>query len=276
MRFTVQTFRDLDSALFCTQEYSALKFGSRAVAKKFGYQMADKFFRENHEMLTTQRCVVIPSAFNVVEIAATILAQHFMNRLNDLLSREGHGIVEWTTMHRSMSYIQDYATMPKEARAALLAGDTLFINRAFIAGKTLLFVDDVIITGTHEQKVRNFLEGEGLTNPRVFCYYAHYEGEIADIENRLNHSGITDLNDYIALVNEPDHHLVVRAVRFLLDAPAPVLQDALDRLDPVFVERLYFACLAKEYNQIEGYKVNFAAIRARYDLLEMVPEVKVA
>jgi hypothetical protein len=266
-QFVVHDFDNLDTPTFCPKDYSRLKFGSDLIARRFGDEMADRFFREHHDVLINDRCVVIPSAFNVVEIAATILARHFMNRLNDLLSREGHRGVEWTSMHRSMSYVADYSFLPKEERARLLESDKLYINRDFIDGKVLLFVDDVTITGTHEHKVVKFLESIGAKNPRIFCYYARYNGEKADIEAALNQSSISGAEEYVQLIREPGHHMVVRAVRFLLDLPAEELMTVLRFVDGPFVDRLYHACLAKEYDKLDAYKAGFDLIRRRHDRL---------
>lgn len=266
-QFVVHEFSCLDTASFNPRDYSRLKFGSDLVARQFGHAMADAFYARHRRMLTSDRCVVVPSAFNVVPIAASILAEHFMNRLNDLLTREGHRMVEFTTMHRTMSYIADYSFLPKEQRQALLAADKLFINRDFIQDKVLLFVDDVTITGTHERKIDAFLKDQGLINPHIFCYYAKYNGERADIEAALNLSGISTPAEYLDLIQEPNHRLVVRAVRFLLDIPEDALQSVLDKLSFDFADRLYHACLAKEYDKQDGYRDKFKRLRARRDEL---------
>lgn len=264
-QFVVHSFDNLDNPTFCPKDYSRLKFGSDLVARKFGDEMADQFYAEHREMLIRERCVIVPSAFNVVEIAATILARHFMNRLNDLLSREGHRMVEWTTMHRTMSYVADYSYLPKAERAEMLRADKLFINRDFIEGKVLLFVDDVTITGSHEHKMSDFLTSHELKNPRIFCYYARYNGEKADIEAVLNQSSIKGADEYVQLIREPGHQLVVRAVRFLLDLPLEELRTVLRFVDGPFVDRLYHACLAKEYDKQPNYRLGFGLIRARHD-----------
>lgn len=264
-QFVVHSFDSLDNPTFCPKDYSRLKFGSDIVARQFGDEMAEAFYREHRDLLINDRCVVVPSAFNVVEIAATILGRHFMNRLNDLLSREGHRGVEWTTMHRTMSYIADYSFLPKEERQELLKADKLYINRDFIEGKVLLFVDDVTITGTHEHKIVDFLKGLGLKNPRIFCYYARYNGDRADIEAALNQSSIKGAEEYVQLIREPGHHLVVRAVRFLLDLPIDELKTVLRFVDGSFVDKLYHACLAKEYDKLDGYRAGFELIRDRHD-----------
>lgn len=267
-QFALHDFNHIDSASFDISGYSELKFGSDKAAKMFGYEMADKFFLEHHNTLITNKCVVIPSAFNVVKIASTILAYHFMNRLNDLLVTEDSDIVEWTTMHRSMSYISDYCTMSKKERERLLEGDKLYINQDYVKGKTLLFVDDVTITGTHEQKISKFLKDLRLNNKRIFCYCVKYQGSNPKVESLLNHAGIKTIDDYVKLVNEPNHHLVVRAIRFLLDQSNEKLKTALDKLDNKFIDKLYLACLAKEYHKIEEYRVNLETIKGRRDLNE--------
>lgn len=265
IQFAVHNFEHLHSASLNIRNYSALKFGSDRVARLFGYEMANKFYEEYYDILVNSRCVIIPSAFNVVEIASTILAHHFMNRLNDLLTRNEHNIVEWSTMHRSMSYVSDYCTMTKNTRKQMLKGDTLYINKDFIKDKTLLFVDDATISGAHEEKMEDFLRESGITNPHIFCYYVRYTGKNAEIESQLNRSGIRTFNDYINLINEPNHHLVVRAIRFLLDLPPENLRLALQRLDNKFIDKLYMACLAKEYHKTGDYKDNFELVKARYD-----------
>lgn len=264
-QFAVHNFKNLHSASLNIYNYSALKFGSDKIAHMFGHEMANKFYEEYYDTLTTKKCVVIPSAFNIVKIASTILGYHFMNRLNDLLTQNGHDTVEWTTMHRSMSYVQDYCTMSKDVRKEMLKGDTLYINKDFIKGKTLLFIDDATISGAHEEKMEEFLKSSNIDNEYIFCYYVRYLGKNSSIESQLNRSGIRTVDDYIELVNEPNHHIVVRAIRFLLDLPPESLKLTLQKLNDEFIYKLYSSCLSKEYHKISDYSDNFKLVKERYD-----------
>lgn len=263
--FIVHSFADLGSAGFCAEAYSRLKFGSDPVAKQFGYEMADLFFQQHRAMLLTQRCVVIPSAFNVVEIAATLLARHFMNRLNDLLVRAGGDIVEWTTMHRTVSYLNDYADVSLEERQALLGRDNLYIKEEFIVDKTLIFIDDIQITGTHEHKILKFLEDRKITSPALFCYYAKYTGDRASIEGDLNRSGIGSLTDFVSMWAEEPTHIMVRTLRLWLLAEPSELAWALDQVTPTYIDQLYHATLARGYYTVPELRGGFEAIRARHD-----------
>ncbi len=263
-RFTVHTFEDLNHAGFDPKDYSGLKFGSGSAAKKLGYEMADKFWLTHRELLTTQKCVVVPAAFKVVEIAASLLAKQFMHRLNHHLVTHGYPRLDYLTTQRNMNYTVDYSTMTKEQRQQLLLDDTFSLNEKFIEGKTLILIDDVLITGTHEQKLVSFLDEAGLKNPRVFAYYATYTGEIADIESRLNLSGLRSIQDYINLASQPDHHLVVRAVRFLLDGSVKDLRTALIALGEEFVEKFYHAAIAQDYYTEPKYQQGFDLVKQYY------------
>jgi hypothetical protein len=199
LRMVAQTFTSLQDAPFDTREYSRLKFGSDRVANDFGYAMADAFYARHRDILVSQPCVVIPAPSTTVPVAATLLSRHFMNRLNSLLAHEDALPVEWTLVHRNMTYNNNYANLPKEERQKLLVGDSIYINKDFVAGKFLIFIDDCTITGTHEEKISSFLAQERLDNDHAFVCFARYEGDDPSIETRLNHAEIRDANDLVKL-----------------------------------------------------------------------------
>lgn len=249
---------------FNVRAYSMLKFGSDWVARIFGKELADRFYATHRDMLKNERCVVIPSPLTCeIDIASTILGRHFVNALNDHCNRDGLEPVQWTVMHRDMSYVPDYAAMGKEQRESALGGDRLYLNKEFVEGKSLIFVDDVIITGTHERKLQKFMEAEGLKNRHVFCYYAAYIGDTAAIESRLNATGIKNVFDYMQLSGEPGFHLVVRGLRIVLEAPIKKLRAALMMANNDLIYKLYHGAISKGYDKI--YPEAFAELRAAYD-----------
>jgi hypothetical protein len=140
-----------------------------------------------------------------------------MNRLNALLTAENRMPVEWTPVHRVTTYYDNYAHLPKADRERLLSQDTIFINREFIVGKALIFIDDCNITGTHEDKISDFLRREGITNNHAFACFAKYRGDDAAIEGRLNHVEIIDAYDLVRLSQQPHFTLTTRAVRMMLE-----------------------------------------------------------
>lgn len=259
------TFADLETAPFNARDYSRLKFGSDAVAREFAGEMAEEFYRAHSDLLLEERCVVIPSAYNVVEIAATILGRHFMNRLNDLVTRAGGDIVEWTTMHRTVSYLNDYADVSAEERKLLLDRDSLYIKREFIEGKIPIFVDDIYITGTHERKILAFLEELRFKRPAYFCYFAKYVGDRAKIEGDLNRAGIGSLETFLEMLLSEKTHIMVRTLRLWMQAEPDVLHRCLDQVDADYLDALYHAILARGYYTVPELARGFDIIRSRYD-----------
>jgi hypothetical protein len=258
-------FSTLDDMPFAAMEYSYLKFGSDRVAKKFGYELAEHTFQKHSEILMTNQCVVIPSPFNFVPNAATIMAEHFTARLNQLLVHANGSHAEWSIIHRKVSYTNDYGFLPKEKRRALIDNDEFYLNRGFLGtDKVLLFIDDVKITGTHEDKLIDVLENHGVQNPAIFLYYAQHEftGTGADIEAKINFAGIKTVADYVRLAKEPHHHLIVRPIKFMLSADHSDFMHLIEGTSHEWKEKLYNACIGEGYYKIPLYQHNFATLAA--------------
>ncbi|MEN9353518.1 MAG: Caulobacter phage CcrColossus [Fibrobacterota bacterium] len=255
-QFAAHEFSVLEEAGFDPCDYSRLKFGSNQVASRFGREMAEKFLAQHREMLATREVLVLPSAYNMLEIAASLLARQFLRHLNVLLVREGLPIVKWSVMHRTISYFSDYAKMSRQERRTMLEGDSFFINKDYIRGKVLLFVDDVIITGAHEEKIRAFLAREGISNEHLFLYFAKYTGDQPDVESRLNTSGVNCAETYLSLIHEPGHQIIVRTCKFLLNGSSRQLETVLARSPESFAHDLLSACIMEEYHNVPGYREN--------------------
>lgn len=84
-QFSTYSFECFDDIPFNPKLYSDLKFGSTDAAKSMGIELADAYFKKHSEKLKCLRSVVIPSPFNVVPNAASLMAGHFYNRINHLL-----------------------------------------------------------------------------------------------------------------------------------------------------------------------------------------------
>lgn len=270
-RLAINVFKSLEDAPFDVREYSRLKFGSDRVAKDFGYQMADEFFVFNHDILRTMPCVVIPAPSTTVPVAATLLSIHFMNRLNALLAREDAMPVEWTMVHRNMTYNNNYADLPKEERQKLLAADTIYFNKDFVRGKFLIFIDDCTITGTHEEKISSVLRAEGLDNDHSFVCFAKYEGDDPSIEMRLNHVEIKTAVDLVALAREIGHKVTTRSLRLLLEHPEDEFEALLDAAPASFIEDSYHAAIVKGYNRHGPYAANFNHLARRLGMGRPLP-----
>lgn len=264
MSMSLHYFNDLATAPFDTAAYSRMKFGSDQSAKRFGYDLAQEFIQQYGKLLVEERCIVIPSPSTIVPVAATMLSLHFMNALNDHLTRTGAPAVEWTHIHRNISYNLDFHHLDSKTRRDVLDQDQLYLNHDYVDGKCLLFIDDVRITGAHEEKLAKYLIVNRYRNPHVYIAFANYTGNDPTIEARLNHVDIKDGLDVIALAaREHDHKMTTRAIRLILELPRDKMVIAVERMPYVLAEDAYFAAINKSYHEVEEYRENFAMLAER-------------
>lgn len=266
---SVHVFQSIEDMKFAPEDYSHLKFGSDRIAKKFGYELAEDFFKKHAARLMSENCVVIPGPYNFVPNAATIMTKHFVDKLNYLLVNANGSHVEYSTIHRKVTYTNDFGFLPEEQRRRLIGNDSFYLNRGFLEGKTLILVDDIKITGTHEDKMIDIFEKKSLPNPAFFLYYARYayKGTGAEIEGKINFSGIKTLEDYIRLSQEPNHHLIVRPIKYLLSQKVEDFRRAISAFPNEWVEKFYHACLGEGYYKIPAYQKNLQEITNRLNLI---------
>ena len=261
-RFAAHSFSSYEDTPFDVKDYSRLKFGCDATARKFGYQLAESFFAAHADKLLANHCVVIPSPYNFVKNAATIMTLHFVDRINELCVEANGRHVEYCTIARKVSYTADYGFLSKEKRKGLINQDTFYINREQMRGKLLIFIDDVRITGAHEEKLVDVLFTRKLKNDAMFLYFAEYFGDQPEVEAKLNFSAVQSPLDYVELTKTEDHHLIVRPIKYLLGQQDKEFSILLTSLDSKFVNKLYLAALAEGYYKIPMYQNNMNTLKS--------------
>lgn len=256
----VKSFFNMEDA-HDPERYSRMKFGDDEAAREIGYEMAEALFEKHSDMLLANDVVVIPSPYNYVKNAATIVTEHLIDRLNCLLVEANGRHVEYSIIHRKVSYISDYGFLPKEKREKLLSNDKFYMNKQFLKDKLLIFVDDIKITGTHEEKLKEILQKEGMSNDAIFVYSAKYYGSSPEIEAALNFAAIESVADYVTLSQSPKHHLLVRPIKYLLKQDSKRFEYFLNNASPEKIRDLYHACLGEGYTMIPEYQANIHTLR---------------
>jgi hypothetical protein len=132
-----------------------------------------------------------------VKNAATIMTKHFVDRLNMLsVFHSGHA-VEYSVVHRKISYTNDYGFLSAEERKRLIDGDSFSINKHFVDGKTLLFIDDVRITGTHEHKLVELLDEAGIKlSTAHFLYHANLVSDTIHPDLKAKPEVLTKVDEF--------------------------------------------------------------------------------
>jgi hypothetical protein len=262
--FTVEDFEEKRMP-FDPAHYSYLKFGCDRTAKLFGWTLADRFFAAHRDLLLSNRCVLLPSAYNYVPNAAMVMTEHLIARLNHLVVEAGGHSVEFSLIRRKLTFTIDYGFLSKEERVALLTQDQMFMNESYLRGKTLIFVDDIRITGTNELCMKSLIEANpSLSDSQVvYLYFAQLIGEIKpSIEAALNLSSINTLPDYIKLSETPKHHVIARPIKFAMSRPGPEFRAFIALANPEKLLEIYYGCIGEGYYHADGFKENFAALRA--------------
>ena len=214
---------------FEPKSYSRFKYGSKSTARKFGRELAErligsKLFLDVLPELANPRGVVIyPAPYNFVPTATYALKDYFVARYNELaIDKYGLAPLQEGKIFRSYSYNEDYGAMTKAQRDKAISGDDFYIDKEFARGKTLIFLDDIRVTGSHEERVKHLLNKTGLDQqPHLFLYYAQVdEADTCDpkLENLLNYAAIQNLLCIDHIIKNDEFLFNTRVVKYILNA----------------------------------------------------------
>lgn len=268
-KFALYAFEGRNDIPFDAGDYSNLKYGSGTVAKDYGEQLAVEFFNTHSHLLVNEQVVVLESAYSYVKNAASLITEHFVNKLNILLSELNGKNVQRLKINRVVPYIADYGKVSLAKRKSLLKQDTFTFDSKFAEGKFLIFIDDIYITGTHHKKIEEMLKSYNIDlNKTISLYYAELTDVKQDpsIEAYLNNYKISNLKDLKNLIrNEKDYRVIVRTLKMILSEPSKEsLEDLLDYISSEMLTDLYLQCLGEGYHRNPAYSTNFSILRAKY------------
>lgn len=212
---------------FQPQDYSRFKYGSKSIARRFGRELAEQFFGSARlaallPMLSNPKGVVIYAApYNFVPTATFALKDYFIARYNEIaIPQYGLAPLQEGKIYRSYSYNEDYGAMSKAERDQAISGDDFYIDTEFARGKTLIFLDDIRVTGSHEERICHLLDRTGLVEQQhLFVYFAQIrEPERCDptIENFLNYASISSLLSIDHIIKNDEFLFNTRVIKYIL------------------------------------------------------------
>jgi hypothetical protein len=249
---------------FEPEEYSKFKHGADNIAQKYGYALADAFIDRCFSKYYDGNPVVIaPSAYSHIPAASFYMKNYFADKLNDYLYEHNYAVSEEIKIYRSVSYREDYGEMTAEQRYNLIKGDTFYIDKSFVANKTLLFLDDIKITGTHEKIIINMLRQNNLTNPVYMLYFAELaNNSIAPaIENVLNNAFVKNLDHIHHIIQNERFRFNTRVVKYILNSSENDFDRFIDKQDKSFAESLYYNAIGNEYFKFPVYLRNLEKLK---------------
>jgi len=249
---------------FSPDDYSRFKFGDDRVAKAFGEQLADGFIRER--LLANpirEQIVVVSSPYSFIPTATFAMKNYFVFRLNRWLAEQGAPVVQETKVHRTITYKEDYGELNAEQRIQLIGNDAFHIDEAFLKGKTVLFLDDIRITGSHERMIVKMVREYNLQNDIYLLYFAELTNKAIhpNIENHLNYHCVKSIFDLDPIIRGDAFFLNTRIVKYILNYDFDTFCIFLQNQTEGFVDYLYNMALGNGYHTIDAYARNLAFIK---------------
>ncbi|SDP88118.1 PRTase ComF-like [Mucilaginibacter sp. OK268] len=249
---------------FNPDDYSRFKFGDDAVAKYFGAHLADGFIRDYlAENPIKQQVVVISSPYSFIPTATFAMKNWFVARLNRWLARHSYPVVQETKVHRTITYKEDYGELDAEQRMNLIGNDSFHIDKDFLQDKTLIFLDDIKITGSHERMIMKMVGEYGLSNDIFMLYFAELVNKNIhpNIENHLNYHQVKNIFDLDGIVKSNNFCINTRIVKYILNYDFESFCIFIQDQTFDFINLLYDMALGNGYHTIEAYELNLNFIK---------------
>ncbi|SFE29088.1 PRTase ComF-like [Chitinophaga sp. CF118] len=257
--FALHRIVDANEFSFDPAAYSRFKFGDSTAADAFGTALANGFITTHGTaLLQCEQLVILPSPYTSIPTASYFLTLTFAKVLNRFLCMNDRKPAEYSKIHRYKTYSIDYGALDMQSREALIINDKYHLDKEFLGDKTLIFTDDIRITGSHELIIRNLLEGYKLDNDAYFLYYAqlHNTNIHPSIENKLNYYTVNSLQSLAAVLSMPSFRFNTRVVKYILNAPEQEFRNLISQQSTTFLQELGDLCISNNYHQMEEYRSN--------------------
>lgn len=248
---------------FNPNEYSKFKFGDDIIAENYGISLAKSFIENvllNNPI--NEQIVVISSPYSFIPTATFAMKNYFVFELNKWLAQNNFKVVQETKIHRTITYKEDYGELCAEQRIKLIGNDKFQIDIEFIKDKTLIFLDDIKITGSHEKMILNMINGYKIKNDIHLLYFAELINKNIHpkIENYLNYSFVKSMDDLNKIINGERFTINTRIVKYLLNSAPNNFKSFIIEQKRDFLNLLYNMALGNNYHNIESYSENMNSL----------------
>ncbi|CAF3340183.1 unnamed protein product [Rotaria sp. Silwood1] len=256
-RFALHLITNSKKLSFDRYAYSRYKYGDSNQAKQFGQELCTGFLEKYHDFLlsSNQQFMAISSPRGIIPPAAYYIFQTFLEKLNRFLQSNGRPPAIEHTIQRLSTIPEDYSLLSKRERFDRLVDERYSIDSQPVINKFLLFIDDIRITGMHEMNIIRLLETSQIYNSRLFIYYAQLINDQvpSSFEHELNRCAIDNLETLLPIIHNPvsSFQINTRLLKEILRSNLSELDHFLNSISIDLVSKLYYACLACNYQTIE-------------------------
>jgi hypothetical protein len=166
-------------------------------------------------------------------------------------------------IHRVASCETDYRKLSAEGRMQMIEVDGFHIDKEMISGKTVLALDDIRITGSHEKRILKMFDELNILNKSSFIYFAELVNPEIDpsIENRLNFWAMKTMSNADSLVRNGNLVVNTRFIKHVLSFGNEIFSLFLEGQEESFVCSLLGMSIGNGYHQIKIYQGNLNTLR---------------
>ena len=257
---------------FDPRYYSRFKYGDTLVAKTYGYELAELFINDNKEIFSLPEkdlgLVITTCPYKNIQKGSSSIIKFFKEYLNTYLFSIGKSAATDIVVIKDSMFEGDYGTFSKEKRASTLKQSGTFAPDGYLAGKRLIAIDDVRITGSLEKSYTDFFSNKGLKNI-YFLYVAvvdiKYAQETPTIEFDLNHSWINSKDGFdklVSILNSQYFAINARVCKFVLSSKDIIgVTDFFSKLCDDVIVTLYVASIGDGYASMQLYQNVFQILK---------------
>ena len=248
---------------FSKEEYSRFKYGSKSVSRKFGKELGEKVALEIIPNLSEKDQVIItPSPYMFIPTAAFALKNYVIAAMNPILISKGMKPLQETKVFRQTGYTAEYGAMSADERKRIIGSETFHVDKDFLRDKIVLFLDDIKITGSHQERMEEMINRLHLTEYAkeiCFLYYAVLSDPESDptIEDHLNLFSIKSLLDLDKIIKNDEFIFNTRNVKYILNAPHIDCVNFLEYQSELFRHNLYHQAIGNSYHLEKKFSMNF-------------------
>jgi hypothetical protein len=232
---------------FDPADYSRFKYGSKTMARSFGRALGDKLASI---LSIDKQYVIIPAPYNFIPTATFALKDYVLAELNRKMINDGmRAPIQESKIFRPASYNADYGNMTLEERRKAIGSEKFHTDKQFLKGKVALLLDDIRVTGAHEERVCEMIERLGIDGECAFVYFACVQGDYVDpkIENYLNYYAMKSLLDLDYIIKNEEFIFNTRNVKYILAAEHEEFKNFINYQKVKFRETLFVNALGNQY-----------------------------
>jgi hypothetical protein len=260
IHYSLHKIDDVSTIPFSENEYSKFKFGDESIAEKFGIELATGFIENIFSTIEIpEDIVVFSSPYDFIPTASYYMKQYFVYHLNLWLVKNEKNVLVESKIYRTTTYKEDYGALSAEDRLKLIGNDSFYIDKNFIEGKFLIFIDDIKITGSHEYMIRKMISEFDLKNEFAMIYFSELVNKNIDpqIENYLNYHYVNSLREIDEIIATGRFAFNTRVVKYILNSNQKDFSNFISTKTEQFKKQLINFAIGNKYHLMSAYKFNY-------------------